>query len=408
MNKLVQFIRNKNITHVFGYSGGANLPIINSLYNQKDIQFINNRTEQFAGHSAMAWSRFTNKPGFTITTSGPGVTNMITPLQDALSDGIPLIAITGQVPSETIGTNAFQECNSIKLTKACTKWNYQLDHNDDICDVLEYAWDIAMHGREGPIHIDIPKDIAMKPKPDNVKSSLYHSILKKSYQDSPIHDTMNNSSNKKSFSIIKQNILRNLIEQSERPIICAGRGCTPYRDLLIKVAQKLDIPVTTTLHGLGSFDEHDYLSLNMLGMHGSCFANYAIQNADLIIGLGYRFDDRTIGNLDKYAPNATKVHIDKSKKQINHVREIFSKSKTEHNLVPINADVELVLESLLEKPPEPKFRHEWFENIDRWRYNHPFAFQETKNIKTQNILTELDNYLFNSNRHMKIHSLQQV
>ena len=397
MNKFAKFIKNKNISHVFGYSGGANLPIINALYNQQDIKFVNNRTEQFAGHSAMAWSRFSNKPGVTVTTSGPGVTNLITPLQDALTDGIPLIAITGQVPTASIGTQAFQECDAIQLTKPCTKWNYQLDHNDDIYDVLTYAYEIAMCNRSGPVHIDIPKDIAMKPRPDNIKSSLYHCILKQSYKsDSNCCSLLNN----KKLSLEKHNILRDLIEKSERPVICAGRGCVQHRDLLIKVAKKLDIHVTTTLHGLGSFDEHDHLSLNMLGMHGSSYANYAIQNADLILGLGYRFDDRTVGNLDKYAPDATKVHIDNSQSQLKHVRETMIESDKEHELVSIHADVGMALQSLLEKPIKPVQRSEWFENIDRWRYLYPFSYTKSDNNtpKTQSVIKKLDDYLFNSDK----------
>ena len=240
--KIYNFLLKKDIHHVFGYSGGAILPVLNEFHNSK-IKFIKNSTEQCSGFAAEGYSKSINKqkPGVIITTSGPGLTNIITPLQDAHNDGIPLIAISGQVPTDVIGTNAFQECNAIELTSSCTKWNKQLNEKDDIEEVLSLAYNISMLDRKGPVHIDIPKNLMNIVDDDN----KYLNTNQKEY----------NITNKQLNSII------NKINKSKKPLIIAGQGCNnSSRELTTFVNNNL-IPITTTLHGVGCYNENNYLSI---------------------------------------------------------------------------------------------------------------------------------------------------
>jgi acetolactate synthase I/II/III large subunit len=388
IKQLQYFLKNYNIKHVFGYSGGANLPILNNIKKSKHTTFIANRNEQCAGHAATGYSNF-DGIGVTITTSGPGVTNMITPLHDAYSDGIPLIAITGQVPTSSIGTDAFQECNAIELTKPCVKWNYQLNKYDNIYDVLKYAYEISISPRKGPVHIDIPKDIGMSEIIPNNSCELYDQMEYKTIE-------------KDDTSYINYDNLLDLIMTAKKPVIIAGKGCidNSSRKLLQKISMTLNIPIATTLHGLGVVDETEYYSLGMVGMHGSVTANYAVQNSDLIIGLGYRYDDRTTGNVDKYALDAKKIHIDNSEKQIKLVQNTLKN----HDLISIQKDTNNVLEELVnifDKFDENVIynsfqkRTYWSEQIDIWKYYNPYMYHDDINRlpKIQYVLQKLDNYL---------------
>jgi len=310
---IVKRLEEKQVKTVFAYPGGANLPIINSLYkNQERIKTIFNRNEQFSAFAATGYAKASKTPGILITTSGPGLTNAITGIQDAYSDGIPLIVISGQVNSGTLNNDAFQECNATAITKSCTKYNKLVTNKDDILIELEKCFHICMSPRRGPVHLDICIDI------------LNSDIEEKSIRPP-------NSLIKMSRTLQKNNEkIQKLIDYmvfAKAPVIICGQGCHGSTEKLRYFATKNKIPVITTIHGVGNFDEEHPLSLKMCGMHGTKYANYAIQNADLIIGIGYRFDDRTVGNLKKYAPFATAkkaiFHIDNSAVKIEKVKELI-------------------------------------------------------------------------------------
>ena len=309
--------------NAFGYSGGAVLPLLDTFYNSDSIKFWTNINEQCSGHAAAGYAKSSQKTGLIVSTSGPGVTNLITPLHDALTDGVPLIALTGQVPSSAIGTMAFQECPAIDLTKSATKWSYRVNENDNLQEVLIEANNIANSSRKGPVHLDFPKDILSLEN----KHEYNNNLLNESFNyenDSKIID---------SNILIKLDQIKKLLGKSKKPILIAGAGCQNNSSQLTKLANYLNIPVASTLHGMGSFNESNKLSLHMLGMHGSIYANLSVQQADLIIGIGCRFDDRIIGNVNKFAPVAKKagekleggiIHIDNCNKQIDLVKKIVN------------------------------------------------------------------------------------
>ena len=371
-----QFFNSKNVKHIFGYSGGANLPLLNELYGS-DIEFIVNRNEQCGGHSATGYAKIKNEPGVIVTTSGPGVTNLITPLQDAKNDGIPLFVLTGQVPTNAIGTDAFQESDAISLTKTCTKWNYQLKHGDTI-DILEDAWNIATSNRCGPVHIDIPKDVQLLPSRSH-KFDVENDI----WCDPLYHINIEH--------------IKKLLSSSKKPVIIAGKGCNEETDILKKISEKYKIPVTSTLHGMGSFDETSPLSLKMLGMHGSVYANFAVQESDLIIGIGCRFDDRITGNLNGFAPNATIIHVDNDIKQSNFVNKQLKKSKCK-KVLPVQTNAKNFLETLLYTDIKLDTKN-WLKQIKKWKKKYPFHWKNTNNIKNQDFLSTLDNYMLNNDLH---------
>tara|TARA_Y100001958_G_scaffold159842_1_gene163653 strand:- start:2491 stop:4239 length:1749 start_codon:yes stop_codon:yes gene_type:complete len=376
---IYNFLLKKNLYYVFGYSGGAILPILNEFHNSK-IKFIKNATEQCSGFAAEGYSKSINKknPGIIITTSGPGLTNIITPLQDAYNDGIPLIAISGQVPTEAIGTNAFQECNAIKLTNSCTKWNKQVKEDDNVENVLNLAYNIAMSDRKGPVHIDIPKDIMNKVINDENTTIR----VKRDY----------NISNKLFNTIIDK------INKSERPLIIAGQGCNDCSFELTHFVTSNLIPITTTLHGVGCFDETNYLSLEWLGMHGNPAANYAVQKADLIIALGTRFDDRTTGNLRKYALNAINnqgiIHIDSSSEQISNVRKLFDKYYNTSNIyTSVFSDCKFFLNKINNVILD-RTNKEWIDEIKKLKQNNEYYYNEKQYIlKGPDVIKSINNYL---------------
>ncbi|KAG2105436.1 thiamine diphosphate-binding protein, partial [Suillus cothurnatus] len=251
------------VKHVFGYPGGAILPVFDAIYNSKHFHFVLPRHEQGAGHMAEGYARVSGKPGVVLVTSGPGATNVVTAMQDALSDGVPLVVFCGQVATSAIGSDAFQEADVIGISRSCTKWNVMVKDIAELPRRINEAFKIATSGRPGPVLVDLPKD--------------------------PISSLID-------MALIQQ--AANLINQSQRPIIYAGNGVlsSPLGPkLLAQLAQEGNIPVTTTLQGLGAYDETDERSLHMLGMHGSAYANLAMQQADVIIALGARFDDRVTG-----------------------------------------------------------------------------------------------------------------
>ncbi len=309
---IYQKLLEKNIKHVFGYSGGANLPLLNEFYQSKKIQFIKNSNESCSGYVAEGYSKslFKKTPGIVVTTSGPGITNLITPLQNAYSDGTPLIVISAQVPLTSLYTDAFQECRATNLTEHCTKWNTMITNPHKVSETIDKAFEISMKGRKGPVHIDIPKDVLLQ------RSSMFYQ------KQSDIHIISSRYNSTLSEIYGK-------IQQSKCPILCVGQGCNDIPHELTQFVEKNQIPVVSTIHGMGVLNENHDLSLQMCGMHGNPVANLALQKADLIIGVGTRFDDRITGKLSLFGKCARDnygiIHIDSSQKQIELVRKNFKK-----------------------------------------------------------------------------------
>ncbi len=307
---ILHFLKSKNVDQLFGYSGGANLHLLNEI-NKQNIPFLANRHEQMTGHSAQGYAKISDQPGCIITTSGPGVTNMITPLYDAYLDSTPLFLITGNVASKNLGTQAFQEVNATSLTKSCTKWNYCVTNVLELPFVLDYAYNKAVEGKKGPVHIDICSDIFSK----TIDSVFLPNHI-------PIIKEENLFEKKKELSRIESKI-----QNSKKPVFIIGKGSFSAIKWIRKFSREYNIPIATTLHGVGIINEREPLSLGMVGMHGTPYANKLIQEADLIVGIGYRFDDRTIGNPKTYGLNAKKqygiIHIDICEKNIKIVKKII-------------------------------------------------------------------------------------
>jgi len=388
-NKLIQ----NNVKNVWLYSGGAVMPLIDCFNNQKSINYYINTSEQNLGHSATGYAKSTGNTGVCIVTSGPGLTNLITPMLDAQNDSVPLVVLSGQVGLKSIGTNAFQEAPSVDLTKVFTKWSYCVKKTEDLPFILDKAFRISNEGKKGVVHIDLPKCILSN---KIVESYLHSSKIKKLNVDSNYKLSKCNNNKKELIEIMSK-----IINSSKKPVLCIGQGCNNYSKLLTAFANKANIPVTTTLHAVGVFNETKSLSLKFMGMHGSVYANKAIQESDCIIALGSRFDDRTIGTVDSYAPEARRAFSEK-RGGIIHVNideNVFNSIiKTNYN---INMDCGLFLENIL---PFIKYRsrENWLEKINEWKSDYPFIYDEDNvNIYSQDVLVELNkqikdktNYLF--------------
>lgn len=355
---LFNSLLSKNVKYIFGYSGGAILPVLNEFYGQDKIKFIMSRTESGAGFMAEGYAKSKREPGIVMTTSGPGVLNTVTSMQNALSDGTPVLYLSGQVSTNVLGTNAFQEANVIDITKSCTKWNTQIKDIITFDLNINKAFEKMLDKRHGPVLLDLPKDIMSK--------NIHEKLLK----DGMLNYTTNCTTNKKNMlqeSFFCKPNINHLISKSKKPVILAGQGIfqTNSVDLLRKFALHNNIPVTTTLLGLGIFDERHNLSLHMLGMHGSYYANKAIQNSDLILNFGSRFDDRITGKPDLFAKNATIVHVDIDKTNIN---------KTIKSDYSLNEDCRTVLENTLKyKGSKTPDFSDWHEQIQNWK-NIRFSF----------------------------------
>ncbi|KAF8516962.1 thiamine diphosphate-binding protein [Hysterangium stoloniferum] len=368
-----------SVKHVFGYPGGAILPVFDAIYNSKHFKFILPRHEQGAGHMAEGYARVTGKPGVVLVTSGPGATNVVTAMQDALCDGVPLIVFTGQVATSAIGSDAFQEADVIGISRSCTKWNVMIKDIAELPRRINEAFKIATSGRPGPVLVDLPKDITagILRNPIPQKASLPSNPLSVSA----------------SSPLIQQ--AADMINQAQRPVIYAGHGLLSSLDgpeLLRKLSHNGNIPVTTTLHGLGVFDELDERSLHMLGMHGSAYANLAMQEADVIIALGARFDDRTTGKVDSFAP-AARAAAQQGRGGIIHF-EIMPKNinKVVDASIPVVGDV---IENLAALVPliQHSPRTQWFSDIKGWKTSYPFRYIKSTEgtlMKPQEIIEELD------------------
>lgn len=371
-----------------GYPGGAILPVFDAIFNSKHFDFILPRHEQGAGHMAEGYARASGQPGVVLVTSGPGATNVVTPMQDALSDGTPLVVFCGQVPTTAIGTDAFQEADVIGISRACTKWNVMVKNVAEMPKRIKEAFEIATSGRPGPVLVDLPKDVqaAILRHPIPTASTL------------PSHSSAATMAARDTSKRLLEGAIKrvaNLINIAKKPIIYAGQGllALPEGPILLKeLTDKASIPVTTTLQGLGGFDELDEKSLHMLGMHGSPYANMAMQEADLIIALGARFDDRVTGNVAKFAPQA-KVAASENRGGIVHF-EIMPKNinKVVQATEAVEGDVATNLAILLPHILPKTSRPEWFSQIKDWKTRFPFNYEKETDdglIKPQTLIEKL-------------------
>jgi len=364
---------------VFGYSGGANLPVLDQ-FNQSPMRFIMNRSEQCCGHAAEGYARASGKVGVILTTSGPGLTNIITPLQDARGDSTPIVALSGQVPTSAVGTDAFQECLAVDLTRPCTKWSYQIRSVEEVRSVVHEAFYVASSGKPGPVHLDLPKDV--------MTTLLRGAAPALPLKPPPI-----------SPSPASVQAVARLLSIAKKPIFYVGQGAIEAGDELMKLAEICDVPVTTTLHAMGVFDEHHHLSMHMLGMHGAAYANYAIQEADLIVAIGSRFDDRTTGVLNKYAPEAKKAHEEGRGGLIHFDIEPTQFGRVINPTVAVAGDAKRALQMLLPMV-EKQSRPEWIERCHGLKRDFPFSFTPAPNgqLKTQTVIDAL-NTGFDATRH---------
>jgi len=356
---LVEALCDLGVEVVFGYPGGAVLPIYDAIFKQKRLRHILVRHEQAATHAAEGYARSTGKPGVVLVTSGPGATNAVTGITDALMDSIPMVVITGQVATHLIGSDAFQEADTVGITRHCTKHNYLVKDPARLGATIHEAFHIATSGRPGPVVIDIPKDVQVATAKYTRPGPIQHKTYRPQIKADP--------------AVIEQ--LVDMLAAAERPILYTGGGIInsgPAASLLLRELAKITgAPVTSTLMGLGAFPASSPQWLGMLGMHGTYEANWAMNQADLILALGSRFDDRVTGRLDAFAPNARKVHVDIDRSSIN---------KTVRIDLGIVADVGHVLEDMVRvwkarQHPKPD-TSEWWRRIEGWRAVKSLDFPE--------------------------------
>ncbi|WP_201026381.1 acetolactate synthase 3 large subunit [Paramesorhizobium deserti] len=362
---VVQALIDQGVEHIFGYPGGAVLPIYDELFQQDRVEHILVRHEQGAGHAAEGYARSTGKVGVMLVTSGPGATNAVTPLQDALMDSIPLVCISGQVPTSLIGSDAFQECDTVGITRPCTKHNWLVKDINDLARVLHEAFHVASTGRPGPVVVDIPKDVqfakGIYTPPQTAPRTSYRPTVDGDQQ------------------AIAQAV--QLMASARKPVIYSGGGVVnsgPQAcQLLRELVELTNFPITSTLMGLGAYPASGKNWLGMLGMHGTYEANMTMHDCDVMLCVGARFDDRITGRLDAFSPNSKKIHIDIDPSSIN---------KTVRVDVPIIGDVERVLEDMVrqwrasERKPEKQAMAEWWAQIDKWRARNSLAYTPNKDI----------------------------
>ena len=356
----------EGVEHIFGIPGGAILPLYQVLPEYKKLKHILVRHEQGAAHAADGYARATGKAGVAFATSGPGTTNLVTGIMTAKMDSVPIVAITGQVGRPVIGTDAFQETDITGITLPITKHNYLVMDINDLGETIKEAFHIATTGRPGPVLVDIPKDIlqgnGVFNYPENVNIPGY----------------------KPNTSVNQKQIKRacELIKKSKRPVLLAGHGIKISKayDELLELAEKCQIPVINTLLGLSSFPANHFLYCGWPGMHGMAYSNLILDQSDLIIAVGMRFDDRITGNPDKFALASKKIHIDIDASEI---------GKIIHADVPIVSDAKIALSNLV-KSVEEKTHVAWLNQIDRLKNNHPsLALRDTEKLLPQFIIKEL-------------------
>jgi len=372
---IIQAMVDNGTDVVFGYPGGAVLPVYDALFKQNRLRHILVRHEQGAGHAAEGYARATGKVGVLMVTSGPGATNTVTALADALMDSIPLVCVTGQVPTHLIGTDAFQEADVVGITRSATKHNYLVKNVNDLARIMHEAFHVATSGRPGPVLVDVPKDILNA-------TGIYKPMEGKRQSYNPVR--------KPDQRMIERAV--DLMSRSKRPIFYIGGGvvnagpdaCNSFG----KLARATGFPVTTTLMGLGAFPGTDKQFLGMPGMHGSLEANMCMAECDVMINIGARFDDRVTGRLDGFSPGSKKIHVDIDASSINKIVAVD---------VPIVGDAGEVIEQILKLWKAKKLQAQkdsltkWWKQIDTWRKRDSFGYKQTgKIIKPQHALRRLN------------------
>ena len=371
-------LEDQDVKFIFGYPGGAVLPIYDELKNHSTIKHILVRHEQGAGHAAEGYARSSGKPGVVLVTSGPGATNVVTALTDAYMDSVPLVCISGQVPTHLIGTDAFQECDTTGITRPCTKHNWLVKDIKDLPKIMHEAFRVATTGRPGPVLVDIPKDIQ---------------FAKTNYSKPKIEKKINEKIHNK-FSQDEINELINLISKAKKPVIYTGGGVInsgpKASESLREFVRLIGFPITSTLQGLGAFPGDDNQFIGMLGMHGTYEANNAMHDCDLLINIGARFDDRITGKIDEFSPRSKKVHIDIDPSSINKIIKVD---------LAIVGDVNEVLKTTIKKINKKQNGSKisnkqniskWWEQIQKWRTKDSLGFiNSEKTIKPQHAVQRL-------------------
>jgi acetolactate synthase-1/2/3 large subunit len=370
---VIRALRDQGVTHIFGYPGGAVLPIYDALFKVEGITHVLVRHEQGAVHAAEGYARSTGKPGVVLVTSGPGATNAVTGLTDALMDSIPLVMLSGQVPTHLIGTDAFQECDTVGITRPCTKHNWLVKDINDLSRVLHEAFEIATTGRPGPVVVDIPKDVQFQNGSYHGPQAIHH----RTYRPRTDPDLA---------AIIKA---VEMMAAAERPVFYTGGGIVnsgPQASALLRELVDLTgFPITSTLMGLGAFPASRPEWLGMVGMHGTWEANHAMHDCDLMICLGARFDDRVTGLVKKFSPGSKKIHLDIDASQINKIVRID---------LPIVADATKALREMVRvwkaHKHKPQDISAWWQQINQWRGRKSLAFRNSDTIiKPQHAIDRL-------------------
>ncbi len=362
---VLRALKDQGVEHMFGYPGGAVLPIYDEIFQQEHVQHVLVRHEQGATHAAEGYARSTGKCGVVLVTSGPGATNAVTGLTDALMDSIPMVCITGQVPTHLIGNDAFQECDTVGITRPCTKHNYLVKDVNDLARVMHEAFYVATHGRPGPVVVDIPKDVQFASgayiKPDNIEHKTYKPRMEgdASAVEAAVEVMMN----------------------AKRPVFYTGGGVInsgpDAANLLRQLVRMTGYPITSTLMGLGAYPASDRQWLGMLGMHGTYEANMAMHDCDAMICLGARFDDRITGRTDAFSPGSVKIHVDIDPSSIN---------KTIKVNIPIVGDVGTVMAQMIRawkarnRQPDEHALKDWWNAINTWRNVECLKYKPNKHV----------------------------
>ena len=358
---VIECLKKENVDLVFGYPGGVVIPLYDVLLRSPEVRHVLVRHEQGATHMADGYSRATGRPGVVIASSGPGATNTVTGIATAYMDSIPMIVITGQVPVHLIGNDAFQESDTVGITRPITKHNYLIKETHEIAQVFAEAFYIATTGRPGPVLIDLPKDVQL-------------GFADFSYPERPTVRGYRPTYDGHPQQIKKA---AEMISQSRRPVLYVGGGAiiSGASDEVRELAQRAQVPVTTTLMGLGAYPENDPLSMKMLGMHGSWYANTAVMECDLLVSIGARFDDRVTGKLSEFSPNSKKIHIDIDPSSLN---------KNVRVDLPIVGDVKRVLQELI--PLVRKADTDgWLMQIAEWKREHPLTYESTASLHEEGL-----------------------
>ena len=371
-------LEDQKVEHIFGYPGGAVLPIYDELKNHSSIKHILVRHEQGAGHAAEGYARSSGKPGVVLVTSGPGATNVVTALTDAYMDSVPLVCISGQVPTHLIGTDAFQECDTTGITRPCTKHNWLVKDINDLPRIMHEAFEVATTGRPGPVLVDIPKDIQFA----------------KAKYVFPKKEKIIEIKNKNKFKQKDIDQLIELMNKASRPIFYTGGGVInsgpKASELLRELVALTGFPITSTLQGLGSYPGDDNQFLGMLGMHGTYEANNAMHDCDLLINIGARFDDRITGKIDEFSPKSKKIHIDIDPSSINKIIKVDLAIVGDVADVIKSATKTLKKKNLnLQKSNKQKIS-KWWQQIEKWRTKESLNFvNSNKIIKPQHAVQRL-------------------